>query len=115
LTNWEVEDTTISILEFQNESRGLLAVSRAVEEPQDSLDIYGSAGSIHVPVLNKGAMTVYTAAGRRQEDHPPHQNLHLPCINAAAAAFLQNRETPVPGETGLRVAEIIEEIYYQSQ
>ena len=89
----------------------MLAVTRAVEEPQDSLDIYGSAGSIHVPGLNKGSMTVYSAGGERREDHPPHRNLHLPYIGAVAGAFLANREPPVPGETGLRVTEIIEEIY----
>jgi predicted dehydrogenase len=112
VTDWDVEDTSISILEFQNEARGMLAVSRAVQEPQDTLDIYGSAGSIRIPVLNNGSMTVLTPAGKRQEEHPPHRNLHLPYIQAVTEAFLQNKEPPVPGETGLRVAEIIEEIYH---
>jgi predicted dehydrogenase len=114
VTDWDVEDTSVSILEFQNESRGMLAVSRAIEEPQDSLDIYGSTGSIHIPVLNEGSMRVFTPGapgGERREDHPPHWNLHLPYIRAVTEAFLENREPPVPGETGLRVAEIIEEIY----
>ncbi len=111
VTNWDVEDTSVSIFEFKNESRGILAVSRAVEESQDSLDIYGSAGSIHIPVLNKGSLTVITPEGERRERHPPHRNLHLPYIRAVTEAFLENREPPVPGETGLRVAEIIEEIY----
>ena len=111
VTDWDVEDTSVSILEFQTEARGMLAVSRAVEQPQDTLDIYGSAGSIHVPVLNSGSITVVTPDGKRREDHPPHKNLHLPYIQAVAEAFMENREPPVPGETGLRVAEIIEEIY----
>jgi predicted dehydrogenase len=111
VTDWDVEDTSVSILEFRNEGRGVLAVSRAVEEPQDTLDIYGSAGSIHVPVLNGRSMTILTPGGRREEERPPHRNLHLPYIDAVAGAFLENREPPVPGETGLRIAEIIEEIY----
>ncbi len=111
VTDWDVEDTSVSIFEFKNESRGMLAVSRAVEEPQDSLDVYGSAGSIHIPVLNDGSITVISPDGERREDHPPHQNLHLPYIREVTQAFLENREPPVPGETGLRVAEIIEEIY----
>lgn len=111
MTDWDVEDTSISIIEFQSEARGMLAVSRAIEEPQDTLDIYGSVGSIRIPVLNKGGMTVITPEGERREDHPPHQNLHLPYIQAVAQAFLANGEPPVPGETGLRVAEITEEIY----
>jgi predicted dehydrogenase len=111
VTDWDVEDTSVSILEFQNEARGMLAVSRAIEEPQDSLDIYGSAGSVHIPVLNRGSMTVVTPGGKRREEHPPHQNLHLPYIHAVAQAFLENREPPVPGETGLRVAEITADIY----
>ena len=101
----------MSILEFQTEARGMLAVSRAAVQPQDTLDIYGSAGSIHVPVLNSGSITVVTPDGERREDHPPHKNLHLPYIQAVAEAFMENREPPIPGETGLRVAEIIEEIY----
>jgi hypothetical protein len=56
-------------------------------------------------------MTVATPEGERREDLPPHQNLHLPYIHAVTEAFLANREPPVPGETGLRVAEITEEIY----
>jgi len=111
ITDWDVEDTSVSILEFQNEAKGMLTVSRAIEEPQDTLDIYGSVGSIHIPVLNTGGMTVGTPGGERREDHPPHQNLHLPYIEAVTRAFLANGEPPVPGETGLRVAEIIEEIY----
>ena len=111
VTDWDVEDTSISILEFHSEARGMLAVSRAIEEPQDTLDIYGSIGSIHIPVLNRGKMTVITPGSERREDLPPHQNLHLPYIEAVTQAFLENREPPVPGETGLRVAEIIEEIY----
>jgi len=111
VTDWDVEDTSVSIFEFKNESRGMLAVSRAVQEPQDSLDIYGSVGSIHIPVLNNGSMTVITPGGERREDHPSHRNLHLPYIHAVTQAFLENREPPVPGEAGLRVAEIIEEIY----
>jgi predicted dehydrogenase len=111
ITDWDVEDTSVSILEFQNEARGMLAVSRAVEEPRDTLDIYGSAGSIHIPVLNNGSMAVIAPGGERREDLPPHQNLHLPYIDAVTQAFLANREPPVPGETGLRVAEIIKEIY----
>jgi predicted dehydrogenase len=111
VTDWDVEDTSISLFEFQSETRGLLAVSRAIEEPGDGLDIFGSAGSVHVPVLNGGTVTVYSAAGERREEHPPHTNLHLPYIDAVTRAFLENREPPVPGETGLEVAQIIEEIY----
>jgi predicted dehydrogenase len=111
VSDWDVEDTSVSLFEFQSETRGLLAVSRAVEEPGDGLDIFGSAGSLHVPVLNRGTMSVYSAAGERTEKHPPHGNLHLPYVGAVARAFLENREPPVPGETGLEVAEIIEEIY----
>ncbi|UCF98480.1 MAG: Gfo/Idh/MocA family oxidoreductase [Spirochaetaceae bacterium] len=111
LMDWNVEDTSISLFEFQSETRGILAVSRAIEEPQDTLNIFGTLGAIHVPVLNGGTMRARTAAGDRNEDHPPHENLHLPYIRAVTDAFLKDREPPVPGETGLRVAEIIEEIY----
>ena len=50
----EVEDTATACFRFRNGTMGLLAVSVSVGEPRDSLDLYGSEGSIHVPVLNQG-------------------------------------------------------------
>jgi predicted dehydrogenase len=96
---------------------GLLSVSVAMQEPRDSLEVFGSEGSIHVPVLNEGTLRVRAArAGRtgteeRREHHPPHANLHQPLIEDFTRAVLDGREPEVGGEVGLEGQRLIEAVY----
>jgi predicted dehydrogenase len=89
----------------------VLTVSHATYEPRDSLDIFGSRGSIHVGVLNEGKMRVKNEKGERTESHPPAANFHQPLIEDFVTAVLANREPAVNGETGRMVASIEEKIY----
>ncbi|HZS08247.1 MAG TPA: Gfo/Idh/MocA family oxidoreductase [Blastocatellia bacterium] len=107
----EVEDTSAAFFKFESGPRATLTVTHTTFEPQDTLDIFGTAGSIHVPILNKGLMTIKTAAGERAETHPPHPNLQQPLIDDFAEAVLEGREPRVGGGTGREVARIEEEIY----
>jgi len=107
----EVEDSATALFEFKNGSRGVLTVSTAVYESKDALDIYGSRGSIHVPLLNRGRATILTEGEERDEDYPPHANFHQPYIEAVTAAILTDSEVPVGAETGRAVAQLEEEIY----
>jgi predicted dehydrogenase len=107
----EVEDTAIAGLEFESGACATVTVTHAASEPQDTLSVFGTAGSIHVPALNAGAMRIATAAGERHETHPPHPNLHQPSIEDFVDAVGHDREPAVPGETGKRVAEIEARIY----
>jgi hypothetical protein len=91
--------------------RGVLTVTHAAVEPQDTINIFGSDGSIHIPVLNQGLMRIKTAAGERTETHPPHPNLHQPLIDDFTQAVLTNREPRVDGPVGCAVAKIEAEIY----
>jgi predicted dehydrogenase len=109
----EVEDTAIGILEMERGTRVILAVTHAARERQDSLDIFGSRGSIHVPVLNEGRLTVKSADGDRQEFHPPHRNIHQPLIEDFTRAVLEAREPEVGGEVGREVARITAMLYGQ--
>lgn len=106
-----VEDTLSVLLKFKNQVHGIINVSHAVFESKDSLEIYGSKGSIHVPVLNKGILNVITDKGTQTEKLLPHKNFHLPHINAFTEAILNNNSTPVSGEIGLEVNKILEKIY----
>jgi predicted dehydrogenase len=90
---------------------GTLTVSHATREPQDTIDVFGSRGSIHVPVLNDGQMRVLSEDGERTELHPPAANFHLPLIEDFTCAILEDREPAVGGETGKQVAIIEEQIY----
>src|SRR6266571_611804 len=107
----EVEDTAVALFEFDGGARGVLSVSHAACEPQDTMNIFGSEGSIHIPVLNRGVMLIKTAAGERTETHPPHSNFHQPLINDFTEAVLADREPQVGAGIGREVAKIEAVIY----
>ncbi len=109
----EVEDTATAIFQFENEICANLTVTHAALEPQDTLDIFGTNGSIHVRVLNQNEIVVKTKNGDRVENHPPHKNVHQPLIENFVAAVFNNREPEVNGETGKIIADIEAEIYDQ--
>jgi predicted dehydrogenase len=107
----EVEDTATAIFQFEEGTLGTLTVTHAAREPQDTLDLFFTNGSIHIPVLNEGTMRVITKDGERIETHPNHPNIHQPLIDDFARAVLENRDPIVTGEIGRQVALIEEKIY----
>ncbi len=107
----EVEDTAMAIFQFETGTCANLTVTHAAAKPQDTLDIFGTDGAIHVAVLNRGAIEIKTKTGERAENHPPHQNFHQPLIEDFTEAVLSDREPLVNGEIGRTIALIEEEIY----
>jgi predicted dehydrogenase len=107
----EVDDTATALFQFARGGRAILITTHAAIEPQDTLSIFGSEGSIHVPVLNKGRMHLKNSRGERVEDLPPHLNLHQPLVEDFADSVLSNREPKVNGTIGREVARIEAEIY----
>ena len=107
----EVEDTCTAFLSFDSGPRAIINVTHAAYEHQDTLDIFGTKGSVHVPLLNAGVMTVKTQDKERLEKHPPHRNIHQPLIEEFTEAVLGNRQPGVDGDIGKEVARIEEEIY----
>ena len=107
----EVEDTAIASLQFENGTCASVTVTHAAREPQDTLHIFGMNGSIHVPVLNEGQMTVNIGGEIRNESLPPDANLHAPLISDFADAVIHDRAPEVGGEDGRAVQSLIEEIY----
>ncbi len=107
----EVEDTAAAFFEFESGPRGVLTVTHAAFEPRDTLDIFGSDGSIHIPVLNGETLTVKTRKGERTESHPPPANVHQPLVEDFVQAVLHQRDPEVGGETGRAVQKVLERIY----
>jgi predicted dehydrogenase len=107
----EVEDTATALFQFERGACGVLSVTHAAREPQDTLDIFCSRGSLHVPVLNEGSMRIVGAGAERIERHPPALNFHVPLIRDFVEAVINKREPWVDGETGRVVAMIEEKIY----
>jgi len=107
----EVEDTGTAFFRFASGLNGVLNVTHAAFESQDTLDIFGTEGSIHVPVLNRGTMTVATRNGERTEEHPPHANIHQPLVEDFTRAVLEDREPAVEGFVGREVNRLEEDIF----
>lgn len=107
----EVEDTCIAAFEFESKLQAVLTVTHASFESQDTLDVFGSEGSLHIAWLNRGELRIKTAAGERTEHHPPHANIHLPLIEDFTRAVIENRDPVVGGAIGREVARIEEIIY----
>jgi len=109
--NRGVEDTASALFQFESGTCGVLSVTHAASEPRDTLDVFGTQGSISVPVLNAGEMRIRTSNGERAESHPPAANIHQPLIEDFVQAVLTNRQPEVSGEIGRMVAKIEGEIY----
>jgi len=109
-TDRNVEDTSIAVFDHEN-MLSILNVTHTVQEPKDTLMIYGTGGSIHINSLNEGDLTVLTSEGKRKESHPPHVNIHQPLIEDFTEAVLNNREPVVTGEIGMAVTEVIDGVY----
>ena len=107
----EVEDTAIALFRFENGTQAVLSVTHAASEPQDTLAIFGSEGSIDIARLNDGRIRLKTSEGEREENHPPHSNLHQPLIDDFTEAVLNNRNPRVDGRLGREVTRVEEEIY----
>lgn len=107
----EVEDTAYVSLLFENQTHAIIRVTHAAYEPRDTLDIFGTRGSIHIPILNSGTLLIKTEKGERTEYHPPHQNVHQPLIEDFTNAVLENRSPAVSGLIGKEVNLILDNIY----
>jgi predicted dehydrogenase len=107
----EVEDTAVTTIQFESGPCAVLSVTHAASEPRDTLDIFGTQGSITIPVLNLGEIRIRSRAGDRTESHPPATNIHQPLIEDFVECVMAGRHPRVNGESGRAVAEIEEAIY----
>jgi predicted dehydrogenase len=107
----DVEDTCVARMGFRSGAEAVLTVTHAAAERRDTLAVYGSEGSAHVPVLNEGLLRIVTTGGSREERHPPHSNLHQPLVEDFVAAVRERRDPMVTGGVGLEVMRVLAAIY----
>jgi predicted dehydrogenase len=107
----EVEDTATALLQFERGASGMLAVTHAAADRQDTLDLFGTKGSIRVPSLNSGDMTVRVDGVDRSESLPPARNLHMPLVEDFVEAVRTRRAPAVDGHVGRAVAAVQDAIY----
>jgi len=106
-----VEDTAAVLLQFEGGPCAAVTVTHAAEERQDTLQVFGTHGSVHIDELNMGSLRIRTGNQSRVESHPPAANIHRPLIDDFVEALLTDREPAVTGEIGRAVAAIEDEIY----
>ena len=107
----KVEDTAATLLQFESGTCATLTVTHAAQEAQDTLDIFGTKGSIHIPILNQGELKLRIGNDERIESHPPASNVHQPLIAEFTDAVLTNREPLLNGELGKMIDVLTEQIY----
>jgi predicted dehydrogenase len=107
----EVEDTGSAVLRFEAGPLATLTVSHAAAEPQDTLHLFGSEGSIHVPRLNGAELHIWRAGEETVEHHPAPENLHQPLVAQFVDAALAGTAPAVGGRAGREVNRVLAEMY----
>lgn len=110
----QVEDTGVAAFQFERGTLGVLSITHAARQSQDTVAIFGSQGSIRVESLNEGTVAIKTSAGERLEALPPAQNFHQPLIDDFAQAVIEDRKPQVDSEIGREVARIEAQIYREA-
>ena len=107
----DVEDTAAVLLEFEHGPCAAVAVTHAAHDRQDTLQVFGTRGSMQVDELNAGRLRIRAGDQERVESHPPAANLHRPLVDDFVDAVMMNREPAVTGDIGRTVSAIEDEIY----
>jgi predicted dehydrogenase len=107
----DVEDTAAVLLEFEHGPCAAVVVTHAAHDRQDTLQVFGTRGSMQVDELNAGTLRIRAGDQERVESHPPAANLHRPLVDDFVDAIRMNREPAVTGEIGRTVSGIEDEIY----
>jgi predicted dehydrogenase len=110
----DVEDTAAALLHFERGGCAMVAVTNAAAERLDTLDVFGTRGSIRVASLNTGDLVVRTGVEERLEAHPPAANVHVPLVEEFVDAVRSGRDPVVDGTVGRAIAVIQDEIYADS-
>ena len=111
LQHRNVEDTAAALLQFERGATGLVAVSHAAAERQDTFDLFGTTGSVRIASLTRGEIVVRAAESERTESHPPPANVHQPLVDDFVDAVRSGRPPAVDGHAGRAVAAVQDAIY----
>lgn len=109
-----VEDSAAVILGFQRSMRAVLLSAHCAFEPRDTLEIYGTRGTIRLPNLNKGDLILVTEQGESRESHPNGPNVHAPLIDDFSRAIREGRLPAVTGEMAQATTEVLDAFYQRS-
>jgi len=106
-----VEDTSVALLTFEKGILANISSLHTVQEPRDTLEIYGTEGSIHVENLNKGIYRIVKKGEIKEGVCPPLGNAHAPLIADFSRAVRENRDPSVTGKWAAKTTELLDRIY----
>jgi predicted dehydrogenase len=106
-----VEDAAIATLRFSPGPLAIVAVAHAATEPQDTLDLFGSEGTIHIEKLNGSELLIKRRGNETLELHPVPENAHLPLIQQFVESVLRDGQPVVDGPAGRAVNRVLEAVY----
>lgn len=107
----DVEDTAVAVFRFESGPVATLTVTHAAEESQDTLDIFGTRGSVHIPRLSGSELRIVASGREVVEHHPAPANLHQPFIEQFVQAVLEDGTPAVDGRVGREVNRALAAIY----
>jgi predicted dehydrogenase len=106
-----VEDAAVATMRFVPGPLAVVSVAHAAAEPQDTLDIFGSEGSLHVAKLNGASLRIVRGGAETVEQHAVSPNTHLPLIQQFVDAVLSGGPPRVDGAAGRAVNRVLEAVY----
>ena len=118
---YETEDTVVANFTFESKilGQGMWHFAAAPEDEKDTIDIYGSEGSIHFSTFEAIPVKLVTREGVETFNYTNPENIQLNLIKTIVAE-LQGRGTglcPSTGITAARTSRVLEDIvksYYAS-
>lgn len=108
----QVSDELVAALSFERGVIGTAAWGFAGPTQRDRIEVFGTAGSLHVPLFADGPVVLTDARGRANEHPIPHPAHVQEPLVAAIVADLLGRGGPAPstGASGLRTQRILERL-----
>ncbi|TWT29495.1 Gfo/Idh/MocA family protein [Blastopirellula retiformator] len=111
----EVENVANFVLQFAGGLQASVTCLFDAGQDPDSFVVIGTKGIADLGPLNSGRLIIRNEMGDQVEHHAPNANFNVPLIADFVAAVSEGRDPRASGETGLRVNEVIDQIYRDAQ
>ena len=111
---YEPEDCASLIMRFDWGLQGSLQCVFGAPVDPDEFSVLGTKGRLLAAPLNGSRLMIDSGNQRREELHPPADNLTTPLIADFVAAIHQDRVPAVSGEEGRRTNAVIERAYREA-
>jgi len=101
-----VEDSATIVIDYPEGARGVVDVRWNSHIERDQFRVIGTDGEIGLDPLNGPLLR----CGGREENLPPHANLHYPAIENFVSALAEGRALMCPGEEAIWTDWVTEQV-----